>query len=111
MSQPANPTSRRSFLKLAGTTGVAVVACSVIARQARADDLPHLAENDPTAAALGYKEDATKVDAAKYPQHKPEQLCANCNFFQGTGAYAPCQLFPGKAVNAKGWCAGYAKKA
>ncbi len=38
--------------------------------------------------------------------------CANCNFFQGGAtAYGPCQLFPGKAVNAKGWCAGYAKKA
>jgi hypothetical protein len=38
--------------------------------------------------------------------------CANCNFYQGAATgYGPCQLFPGKSVNAKGWCSGYAKKA
>ena len=110
MSQPTQPTPRRRFLQLARSAGVAVAVSGVLARTARADDLPHIAENDPTAAALGYKEDASKVDAAKYPQRKPDQLCSNCNFFQGTGAYAPCQLFPGKAASAKGWCAGYAKK-
>ena len=111
MSQPTPGASRRDFLKLAGSAGAAVVACGALSRVARAADLPHIAEDDPTAAALGYKEDASKVDAAKYAQHKAEQLCSNCNFFQGSGAFAPCQLFPGKAASAKGWCAGYAKKA
>ena len=26
-------------------------------------------------------------------------------------AYGPCPLFPGKAVNSKGWCSAYAKAA
>ena len=106
----ADPTSRRHFLRLASSVvGAGVVADSLL-RVARADDLPHLAESDATATALGYKEDASKVDAAKYAQHKAGQTCANCKFFQGAGAYAPCQLFPGKAVNAKGWCSAYVKK-
>jgi hypothetical protein len=99
--------TRRGFLKLVGATVLTVP----LARLARADDLPHVAESDPTATALGYKEDAGKVDAAKFPQHKAGNVCANCQFFGGSGAYGPCQLFPGKAVNAKGWCSAYAAKA
>jgi len=107
----ADPTSRRRFLKLAsGMVGAGVIADSLV-RVARADDLPHLAESDATATALGYKEDASKVDATKYPQHKAGQTCGNCKFFQGSAGYGPCQLFPGKAVNAKGWCSAYAAKA
>ncbi len=103
--------SRRRFIKLASAAaGVGLVA-GPLSRLARAEDLPHLAETDATAVALGYKEDATKVDAAKYAQHKAGQTCANCKFFSGTAAYGPCQLFPGKAVNAKGWCSAYAAKA
>ena len=41
-----------------------------------------LEESDPVATALGYKEDTTKVDAAKYPMHKPEQRCDNCALYQ-----------------------------
>ncbi len=112
MSNPAASPARRRFLQLAVAGAVtAPIAATLLPRFARAQDMPHLAESDPTAMALGYKEDATKVDAAKYPQRNPEQVCANCNFFQGTTAFAPCQLFPGKAVSAKGWCAGYTKKA
>ncbi|UXI67097.1 high-potential iron-sulfur protein [Tahibacter amnicola] len=105
MSQPCSSTARRQFLQLA--VGVAAAA---IAGQAAADELPPLSESDPTASALGYKDDATKVDAAKFPQHKANQVCLNCNFYQGTAARAPCTLFPGKSVNAKGWCSAYAAK-
>lgn len=88
-----------------------MVICGV-PRLSHAADLPHLSPDDPTAKALGYHEDASKVDAAKYPTHKPEMLCSNCNFYQsGSADFGPCQLFAGKAVSAKGWCAGYAKKA
>ena len=53
------------------------------------------------------------LDAAKYPNHKAEQNCANCKLVQGADADAwrPCSIFPGKSVNAKGWCAAYAAKA
>jgi hypothetical protein len=104
----SNTISRRRFLVLAGT-GVCAVA---IAGRVRAEDLPKLAENDPTATALGYREDATKVDATKFPTHKAGQTCANCKFFQGTDktATAGCQLFPGKSVASKGWCSAYNAK-
>ena len=105
MSQPCSSTARRQFLQLA----VGVAAAAAVG-QAMADDLPALSESDPTATALGYKEDATKVDAAKFPKHKPNEVCGNCNFFQGSGGRAPCTLFPGKSVNAKGWCSAYAAK-
>ncbi len=118
----ANPRARRDFLKLAaGATGsaaaLALIPALVRAQEAPAAapagaELPHLADTDPTAQALGYKEDTTEVDTAKFPNHKPEQLCKNCNFFTaGSGEYGPCQLFPGKAVHANGWCAGYVVKA
>ena len=102
--------TRRQFLQGAAVSASAAMLVSALPSLARAEDLPPLSEADPTATALGYKEDATKVDLAKFPQHKPTQLCSNCNFFQGTGARAPCTLFPGKSVNAKGWCSAYAAK-
>lgn len=109
--QSNDSASRRRFIKLATAVVGAGAVAGPLARLARAEDLPHLAETDATAVALGYKEDATKVDAAKYAQHKAGQNCANCKFFSGTAGFGPCQLFPGKAVNAKGWCSAYAAKA
>ena len=104
--------SRRRFFAGAGSALGAVALASILPRVARADDLPHLTSADPTAQALNYTEDSSKIDSAKSPTHVAGSACANCNFFQGgTAAYGPCQLFPGKAVNAKGWCSGYAKKA
>ena len=103
---------RRRFFVGAGTAIGAAALVSVLPRQARADDLPHLTPSDPTAQTLGYVEDATKADKAKFPTYAAGNDCANCNFFQGgSAAWGPCQLFPGKAVNAKGWCSAHAKKA
>lgn len=113
MSQPNDFNARRRFLRtIAAGVAVAPVAAVLSSRPAVAQDLPHLEESDPTAMALGYKHDVAQVDKAKYPQLKPGDDCANCNFFQakGTEEWAPCQLFPGKAVNTKGWCAGHAPK-
>ena len=104
-------TSRRQFLAISATM---VAAAAVAPRIAHAQGaLPQIDEADPTAAALGYKHDSSKVDAAKYPNHKAEQNCANCKLVQGADADAwrPCSIFPGKSVNAKGWCAAYAAKA
>jgi hypothetical protein len=105
-------TSRRRFFAVAGSAIGAAALVSVLPRQARADDLPHLTPADPTAQALHYSEDASKVDKTQATTWKPGETCSNCNFFQGgNAAWGPCQLFPGKAVNRNGWCAGYAKKA
>lgn len=71
-----------------------------------------LEESDPVATALGYKEDTTKVDAAKYPMHKPEQRCDNCALYQSKPGETsgPCAAFAGKIVTAGGWCSVWAKK-
>jgi hypothetical protein len=110
MSNPADSQARRHFLKLAVAGAVsAPIVSTLLPRFAHAEDLPHLAESDPTAMALGYKEDATKVDTTKFAAYKPGSLCNNCKFWTGKAgdAYGPCSLFPGKATNAKGWCSGY----
>jgi hypothetical protein len=105
--------SRRSVLTLIGAAGAALMVGSRPMRaQGAAQDLPHLDPSDPTAKALGYTEDATKVDKSRFPAFKPAARCANCNFFQGTGGpYGPCQIFPGKSVSANGWCASHSPKA
>jgi hypothetical protein len=104
--------SRRNFLlKLAATAGTP----ALLASRAFAADTPppvKLTEDDPVGKALGYKEDTTKVDAKKYPQHKPEQICSDCVLYTGkTGeASGPCSAFGNKIVTAKGWCSAYAVK-
>jgi hypothetical protein len=82
-------------------------------RTALAADAAKVTESDPTAQALGYKEDASKVDKAKYAKYAAGQDCGNCQFFQGkpADAYAPCPMFSNKQVASKGWCSAYVKKA
>jgi len=77
-----------------------------------AAELPHLTGANPSAATLGYTEDSSTVDAQRFPAHKPDQRCASCKYFQANAdaRYAPCLLYPGNAVNASGWCAGYVSK-
>ncbi|HET7329213.1 high-potential iron-sulfur protein [Dyella sp.] len=100
--------SRRRFLKLAAGTAAAAALVSGLPRVARADDLPHVSEADPTAKALQYVEDASKATAKNY---KPGDTCANCKFYSGAATgYGPCDLFPGKAVSAKGWCISHTTK-
>lgn len=104
--------SRRSFLS---TVAVAVpVSAVTISQTAHAQDLPPVELNDPTAQALYYLHDATQVDTSN-PQgarYMPGQTCSNCVQIQGDdGAeWRPCALFPGKSVNAAGWCSVWAAK-
>ena len=105
-----NPSRRRFFATAGCALGAAAVA-SAVSRTAHADDLPHLAIDDPTASALNYTEDASKVDKAKATTYVAGSSCTSCNFYHGgSTGYGPCDLFTGKSVNAKGWCAGFAKK-
>lgn len=82
------------------------------AEQATADT-PKLSLDDPTAKSLGYKHDAANVDLEKFPQRgRPEtanHYCKNCTLFQNSDSseWGPCTLFPGKLVNANGWCSAY----
>ena len=109
--------SRRRFLTLAVVaTATAPLALRSLGAQAAAPPppaaakpLPKVALTDPTAKALAYAEDATKV---KHAAFKAGSSCANCNFFKGAKgqAYGPCTLFPKNSVVAKGWCSAWAKK-
>jgi pyruvate/2-oxoglutarate dehydrogenase complex dihydrolipoamide acyltransferase (E2) component len=88
-------------------------AATPAAPAAATSALPHLAESDPVAKALGYHQDASTVDGAKYPQHVAGQACHKCVQFRGeTGAaWGPCNIFSANLVNANGWCTAFAAKA
>lgn len=98
-------TSRRHFLLL----GVGMSSSLVLCRAAFADTANRLSETDPKAKAVGYVEDATRADKAKFPTYAPGHTCANCSLFQGsTGdAYGGCLLFGDKQVAARGWCSSW----
>jgi len=104
---------RRDLLKQGSIVLVSLAAMSrAMHSHAQAKSLPHLAENDATAAALGYRMDAKKVDSKKYPAYKPGTDCAACIQFDGKKgeAWGPCKIFPGKAVSALGWCSAFQPK-
>ncbi|WP_025599283.1 high-potential iron-sulfur protein [Burkholderia sp. WSM2230] len=98
-------TSRRHFLLMSVSAGSSL-ALSRVAFGAGANAL---SETDPQARALGYKEDAAKVDKTRYPQYAADQKCSNCSLFQGkaTDTYGGCTLFGDKQVAARGWCSSY----
>jgi len=105
----------RKFALGAGSLLVASAATRAVAdaaKPAAPAALPHVTPTDPVAVALSYHENATTVEAAKFPNYKPDQKCSNCLQLQGKAGddWRPCNLFPGKLVNAGGWCKVYVKK-
>ncbi len=103
--------SRRRVIKLAVFGAAAVPMARFVIPTAGAQP-PKLEESNPTAMALGYKHDTAEVDPAKYPNHKAEQRCDNCNLIQGPDGeeWRPCAIFPGALVASAGWCAAWVKK-
>ena len=101
--------TRRKFI-IQLVVGSSVLATTGAMAQAAG---PQVDEKDPQAAALGYAQDSTKVDAKKYPKHVAEQKCSNCQVFAGKAKdlSGPCPLFASKQVMATGWCSAYVKKA
>lgn len=78
-----------------------------------AGGLPKVTEDDPIAVALGYKHDASKIDAAKYPGRgaAANEMCSNCALYvAGDNGWGACSIFAGKAVNGSGWCNSYNRK-
>jgi hypothetical protein len=79
-----------------------------------AADMPKLEESDAMAQALGYKHDASDVDFEQFPSRadadSADQFCKNCVHYQASPdvQWAPCTIFPGKLVNADGWCSAWA---
>jgi hypothetical protein len=113
MSNTPETPPRRRFLKHAAVAAVgAPIALQLLGRSAHASDKPALPLDNPQAVALGYVEDASKVDTAKYPQFKPGSNCNNCQFLQGApGERVGCALFPNHSVAGAGWCVSWAAKA
>jgi hypothetical protein len=114
--------SRRQALRRLAVAASTVVAMSgqralraatpgAEARGAQAPGVqaPHLDVKDPAAVAVGYVEDAAKVDAKKYPDYSQGSNCENCLQLQGAAgaSYRPCSLFPGKLVAVAGWCSAW----
>ncbi|MBB5459748.1 high-potential iron-sulfur protein [Paraburkholderia sp. Cpub6] len=99
-------TSRRHFLLVSAGVGSSLA----LSRLAFAATVPNaLSESDPRAQAVGYTEDASKVDKARFPNFAAGQSCANCSLFQGkaSDAYGGCTLFGTKQVASRGWCSAY----
>ena len=106
--------SRRTALAclagtFAGTLASTLIGTVADVRRAGAAELAKLDVKDPAAAALGYVENASRVDAKKFPSYVKGSQCENCLQLQGSAgsAYRPCSLFPGKLVAVSGWCSGW----
>ncbi len=104
--------SRRAVVKSGFIAGALIPAASLLNYSASAAALPPLDPADPTAKALGFVTDATKVDTAANASYKPNQKCGTCAQFQGkaTDASGGCNIFAGKSVPVGGWCKVWAQK-
>lgn len=100
--------TRRTFI----VHSIGLCAALATARSALAAP-PLVDEADPAAKNLGYRAQASSVDAGRFPKYQAGQRCANCRFYTGgaSDTSGPCPMFPGKAVTADGWCNVYAKRA
>jgi len=107
---PLSKIARRKFIQLSAVAVAGALASP--GRRAFAQDLPQLAEDDAMAGAMKYTHDASTVDPATRANPAADQTCANCALIQGNDGdeWRPCQIFPGKAVSAKGWCSVWAPK-
>lgn len=82
-------------------------------RTAPGDGAARLSEDDPQAKSLSYVHDASDIDGAQQPRYRAGQICRNCALYQGAPdkEWGNCSIFPGRQVNAAGWCSVYAPKA
>jgi hypothetical protein len=104
--------SRRSIVKGGVIAGALLPAFGLIGTTAGAAALTPLDPADPTAKALGFVPDATKVSAAANPTYKAGQRCGTCAQFQGKAGDTTggCNIFVGHVVPVGGWCKVYAAK-
>ena len=107
-----NKISRRAIIKNGLIAGALLPVAGLHTVPAAAAALPALDPADPTAKALGFTTDGSKVDAAANPTYKPTQKCATCAQFQGKAgdATAACNIFAGKSVPSGGWCKVWVQK-
>jgi len=101
MCKPLIGTRRAVIIKV--VLGAAGLASAVPRLRAWAQTGEKLQPGDPLAQSVKYVEDAASAPAAL---RKPDSFCNNCQFYQGDqeSDSAPCTVFMGKLVPAKGWC-------
>ena len=94
----------------AGWGAAGLGAADAVAQQQAPGAAPgKLDVKDPAAVALGYVENASQVDAKKFPTYVKGSNCDNCLQLQGKAgdSFRPCSLFQGKLVAVSGWCSGW----
>ncbi len=103
---PNRTAARRAFVRTLALSAAGVLAM----RRSRSAEPSKLDVKDPAAVALGYVENASQVDAKKYPAYVKGSNCDNCLQLQGKAGnnYRPCSVFPGKLVAVSGWCSSWA---
>jgi hypothetical protein len=99
-----SPARRRLLKHLSLAVPLAVIGVRPRARGAAAAT-PLLDPASAEAKAVKYVEDAAGASGAA-----PGSTCANCALYQGADGSkrGACQIFPGKEVEAAGWCASWA---
>ncbi len=106
MSRQQHDSSRRRFLRRSAAGLAAVPAAGFLASATAGK--PKLEPSDPQAKALNYVHDAS--EASDHSAFKEGANCANCTQWQGGDKeWGACAIFPGKNVNANGWCTAWAK--
>lgn len=113
--------TRREFLKLSTLSLLALPVLSKLSLKPAWAQVPNklVSESDPMAAALKYRQDATKVPVTervkKIDVEGKDQFCSNCNFYKSMGEVdkvkaGECTLIKAGMVTEKGWCMTWTKK-
>ena len=112
--------TRRRFIEIVPVAGVALfAACSAVIESTYAATAPVtgvaalVGEKDAQAVALGYVDDAIRVDKVKFKAYIAGSQCSGCALYLGKAGDSAggCPVFQGKNVMAKGWCSAWVKKA
>ena len=106
-----NGISRRLLLQTVVVAPVAMTGCATTVTEEEGPPLVQAA--DPVARSLAYFPDTQDVPADN-PQaatHDVNQKCANCVHSRGSAGPGRivCPTFPGRVVNADGWCSLWAQ--
>jgi hypothetical protein len=109
--------SRRSFLQIFSTSLVAVPALFSVSNLfaekviAPPPGPKPVEETNPIAKAMGYKKDASTVDAKKYPKYKAGNNCSNCvQYSKLNDGWGKCKIITAGPVTSGGWCNSYLQK-
>jgi len=98
--------SRRAMVKSGLIAGALVPAMGLLGNAARAQAPTPLDPNDPTAKALDFVTDASKVNTAANPTYRAGQRCGTCAQYTGKpgSTSGGCNIFVGHTVPSAGWC-------